>query len=432
MNIIRRDKYVKDLIIRRNNGLIKVITGMRRCGKSVILNSLFYEALLEQGLKQSNIIRFAFDSAKDLESIGEDYLEISSSNRKVDAKKFIKYVDGLISNGEPYVLLLDEIQMLEAFESVLNGLLRNMNLDIYVTGSNSKFLSKDIITEFRGRGDVLHVLPLSFSEYYSSVGGDKYEAFDNYLLYGGLPFVATLDTDEQKVNYLKRLFEETYVKDIIDRNNIKKTVEMENLLDILASAVGSLTNPSRIQNTFVSKINSKITVDTIIDYINYLQDAYLISEVKRYDVKGRQYIGSPQKYYYEDIGLRNARLSFRQLEENHLMENIIYNELRYRGYSVDVGIVEKRFIDDKMVAKKALLEVDFIANLGSQRYYVQSAFEMNSDEKEKQEKESLRKVKDFFKKIVIVKDNIKVRRDNEGIVTIGMIEFLLNPNSLEL
>jgi uncharacterized protein len=422
---IKRDKYLHDLILRQNNGLVKVITGIRRSGKSFLLNEIFYQYLLNQGTDKSHIIKFAFDSADDLELIGENLFELQKEIRKVDPQKFVSYIKSKVTDNQNYYLLLDEVQLLESFESVLDGYLYKQNLDVYVTGSNSKFLSTDVITEFRGRGDEVHVYPLSFAEFTSAFNGDKYEAWNEYFVYGGLPFVATLKTDEQKIRYLQNLFEETYIKDIIERHKIKKTQELENLINVLASATGSLTNATRIQNTFQSSIKSKISVDTVIDYIGCLKESFIINEAERYDVKGRKYIGSQQKYYFEDVGLRNARLNFRQTEENHIMENIIYNELRYRGFSVDVGVVEKRIKDEKGKEIRTRLEIDFVANKGSERCYIQSAFAVPDKEKELQEKKSLQNVGDSFTKIIVVKDPVKMSRDENGIITVGIFDFLL-------
>lgn len=322
--------------------------------------------------------------------------------------------------------------MLNDFEEVLNSLLHISNVDIYVTGSNSKFLSKDVITEFRGRGDEIHVFPLTFKEFMQVYDGDMYRGFADYIVYGGLPLISTMKTETQKVNYLTNLFNETYLKDIIERNHIEKTQELENLINVLASAIGSLTNPPKIQATFKSSIGSAISINTIRQYIEYLEDAFIISKAQRYNVKGRKYIGTPLKYYFEDIGLRNARLGFRQVEETHLMENIIYNELRYRGYSVDVGVVEKREMSENGKQIRIALEIDFVANLGSQRYYIQSALSMPTPEKQIQEKTSLINVADSFKKIIIVKDIVNVKRDEMGIVTMSIYDFLLKENSLDL
>ena len=322
--------------------------------------------------------------------------------------------------------------MLENFEDVLNSLLRIQNVDIYVTGSNSKFLSRDVITEFRGRGDEIHIYPLSFCEFMSVYKGDRYDGWADYITYGGLPLIATMKTDKQKTNYLVKLFEETYIKDIVSRNSIEKIQELNDLINILSSNIGTLTNPLKIAATFKSVVQSNISINTIRQYIDYLKDAFLINEANRYDVKGRKYIGSPLKYYFEDVGLRNARIGFRQTEETHLMENIVYNELKMRGYQVDVGIIYKRIRRPDGVQEKKQLEVDFVANLGNKRYYLQSALNMPTDEKMQQEKASLINIKDSFKKIIIVKDVVKIQRDNYGITTMSIFDFLLNENSLDL
>lgn len=415
---IARDKYLRDLINRMNNGMIKVVTGIRRSGKSYLLFKLFYEYLLSQGVLESHIIKIELDQRK---------------NRIYrDPDVILDYIETLIENDKQYYILLDEVQMLNDFEEVLNSLLHISNVDIYVTGSNSKFLSKDVITEFRGRGDEIHVFPLTFKEFMQVYDGDMYRGFADYIVYGGLPLISTMKTETQKVNYLTNLFNETYLKDIIERNHIEKTQELEDLINILASAIGSLTNPPKIQATFKSSIGSAISINTIRQYIEYLEDAFIISKAQRYNIKGRKYIGTPLKYYFEDIGLRNARLGFRQVEETHLMENIIYNELRYRGYSVDVGVVEKREMSENGKQIRKVLEIDFVANLGSQRYYIQSALSMPTPEKQIQEKTSLINVADSFKKIIIVKDIVNVKRDENGIVTMSIYDFLLKENSLDL
>lgn len=415
---IARDKYLRDLINRMNNGMIKVVTGIRRSGKSYLLFKLFYEYLLSQGVLESHIIKIELDQRK---------------NRIYrDPDVILDYIETLIEDDKQYYILLDEVQMLNDFEEVLNSLLHISNVDIYVTGSNSKFLSKDVITEFRGRGDEIHVFPLTFKEFMQVYDGDMYRGFADYIVYGGLPLISTMKTKTQKVNYLTNLFNETYLKDIIERNHIEKTQELENLINVLASAIGSLTNPPKIQATFKSSIGSAISINTIRQYIEYLEDAFIISKAQRYNVKGRKYIGTPLKYYFEDIGLRNARLGFRQVEETHLMENIIYNELRYRGYSVDVGVVEKREMSENGKQIRKALEIDFVANLGSQRYYIQSALSMPTPEKQIQEKTSLINVADSFKKIIIVKDIVNVKRDENGIVTMSIYDFLLKENSLDL
>ena len=415
---IKRDKYLNDLINRMHNGMIKVVTGIRRCGKSYLLFTIFKKYLLQQGVSESHIIAIELDQRK---------------NKKYrDPDTILDYIESLIEDDEQYYIMLDEVQMLQEFEEVLNSLLHIRNADIYVTGSNSKFLSKDVITEFRGRGDEIHIYPLTFKEFMEAYDGDMYHGWAEYVVYGGLPLTVTMKTEEQKINYLTNLFKETYLKDIIERHHIEKTQELEDLVNILASAIGSLTNPPKIEVTFKSAIQSTISLNTIRQYIEYLEDAFIINKANRYNVKGRKYIGTPLKYYFEDVGLRNARLGFRQVEETHLMENIIYNELRSRGYSVDVGVVEKRGTDENGKEYKNQLEIDFVANLGSKRYYIQSAFSMPTEEKRIQEKASLVNINDSFKKIIVVKDVINVTRDEDGITTMSIYDFLLKENSLEL
>ena len=415
---IKRDKYLQDLINRMHNGMIKVVTGIRRCGKSYLLFKLFKNYLLDQGIPADHIITVELD------------LRRNRQYRKPDA--ILDYIEGLIIDDKQYYIMLDEVQMLADFEEVLNSLLHIDNADLYVTGSNSKFLSKDVITEFRGRGDEIHIFPLTFKEFMEGYDGDIYHGWAEYVIYGGLPLTVTMKTEEQKVNYLTNLFKETYLKDIVERHNIEKVHEMEDLVNFLASSIGSLTNPPKIEATFKSLIHSDISLNTIRQYIEYLEDAFIVSKANRYDVKGRKYIGTPLKYYFEDVGLRNARLGFRQIEETHLMENIIYNELRSRGYSVDVGVVEKRTINAAGKAERKQLEIDFIANLGSKRYYIQSAFSLPTKEKLAQETASLVSVNDSFKKIIIVKDVVNVTRDEKGITTMSIYDFLLKENSLEL
>ena len=415
---IKRDKYLNDLINRMHNGMIKVVTGIRRCGKSYLLFNIFKNYLLEQGVPVSHIIMIELDQRK---------------NKKYrDPDVILDYIESLIVDDEQYYIMLDEVQMLKEFEEVLNSLLHIRNADVYVTGSNSKFLSKDVITEFRGRGDEIHIYPLTFKEFMEAYDGDIYRGWAEYVVYGGLPLTVTMKTEEQKINYLTNLFKETYLKDIIERHHIEKTQELEDLINILASAIGSLTNPPKIEATFKSTIQSTISLNTIRQYIEYLEDAFIINRANRYNVKGRKYIGTPLKYYFEDVGLRNARLGFRQIEETHLMENIIYNELRSRGYSVDVGVVEKRGTNEEGKDYKNQLEIDFEANLGSKRYYIQSAFSMPTEEKRIQEKASLVNVNDSFKKIIVVKDVVNVTRDEDGITTMSIYDFLLKENSLEL
>lgn len=415
---IRRDIYLKKLINRMHNGMIKVVTGIRRSGKSYLLFTIFKDYLLSEGVDEDHII-----------SIELDRLE----NKKYrNPYVILEKIRSQLIDSKDYYIFLDEVQLLDQFEDVLNSLLHIKNVDVYVTGSNSKFLSKDIITEFRGRGDEVHVYPVSFREYMTVFNGDKYEGWSSYVRFGGLPLTVTMNSDEQRVEYLTRLFEETYIKDIIERNHIEKKQELNDLINVLASGIGSLTNPSKIVATFNSVIQSDISLNTVRSYIEYLEDAFIISEANRYDVKGRKYIGTPLKYYFEDVGLRNARLGFRQVEETHLMENIIYNELRIRGFSVDVGVVMKRKRTKAGVQEKKQLEIDFIANQGSRRYYIQSAFSIPDEEKREQEKASLINVGDSFKKIIIVKDVVKPWHDDDGILTISLYDFLLDEKSLEL
>lgn len=415
---INRDKYLNDLINRMHNGMIKVVTGIRRCGKSYLIFTIFRKYLLKQGIDESHIICIELDQRKD------------RKYRNPDA--ILDFIESSIVDDEQYYVLLDEVQLLEEFEEVLNSLLHVKNVDVYVTGSNSKFLSKDVITEFRGRGDEIHIYPLTFKEFMQVYEGDVYHGWAEYVIYGGLPLTVTMKTEEQKINYLTRLFEETYLKDIIERHHIDKTQELEDLVNILASAIGSLTNVPKIEATFRSVMQSNISGNTIRQYIEYLEDAFVINKANRYNVKGRKYIGTPLKYYFEDVGLRNARLGFRQIEETHIMENIVYNELRSRGYSVDVGVVEKRGVNREGKTERTYLEIDFIANLGSRRYYIQSAFSMPTEEKRMQERASLINVNDSFKKIILVKDVMNVTRDEYGITTMSIYDFLLKENSLEL
>lgn len=430
---IKRDFYLDKLIRKMNNGFIKVITGIRRCGKSYLLNKIFYNYLMKSGVDEEHIIKFAFDSGDDLLKIGEDLmdLDILSGERLVDPKKFLEFIKNRTKTKDKYYILLDEVQLLASFEQVLNGFLRQDNFDVYVTGSNSKFLSKDIITEFAGRGDEIHVMPLSFSEYMQSTSLDKEDAFAEYQVFGGLPALCSMDNDEDKMNYLKTQLDNVYLRDIVNRYDIRLDSELADLLNVLASGMSTLTNPSKIEATFESIKQTKISANTIDKFIEYFEDSFILKKVYRYDVKGRKYIGTPYKIYFEDVGLRNARLNFRQIEPTHLMENIIYNELRYRGYMVDVGVVMTREKDknDKDVRNKR--EVDFIANLGTKRYYIQSAYSLPSLEKTEQEKASLLNIDDSFKKIIIVKDRVKAFLDDNGIVTINLFDFLLNKDSLD-
>lgn len=410
---------MEQLVARKHNNLIKVVTGIRRCGKSFLLFKLFREHLLSEGVDKSHIIEIELDDRR---------------NKALrDPDRCLEHVTGLLKDEDMYYLLIDEVQYMSEFEDVLNSFLHIGNLDTYVTGSNSRFLSTDIITEFRGRGDEIHVRPLSFAEYSAIYPDMAWEdAWNMYHTYGGLPYAVLLEGGEDKAKYLKRLFGEVYLKDIIERNHVQNDLQMEKLLDIISSNIGSLTNPQKLENTFKSAGGARLSAATIKQYLDYFIDAFMVEKAERYDIKGKKYISTPQKYYFNDLGLRNARLNFRQQEETHIMENIIYNELRTRGYSVDVGMVEinERTGDGKYVRKQ--IEIDFVANKGSRRYYVQSAFALPTVEKMRQEERPLRNVPDSFKKIVIVKDNIMLRRDEDGIVTMGLKQFLLDPDSVDL
>ena len=413
MKVIKRDIYLNRLISRKENGLIKIVTGIRRCGKSYLLNELFVNYLKESGVKEDHIIRLALDKEK---------------NKKYhDSGLLNDYILSNIKDNAMHYVILDEVQLVEGFEFVLNGLLYEKNIDVYVTGSNSKFLSSDIITEFRGRGDQVRVFPLSFDEFLSAYDGDKYKAWEEYITYGGLPLILSKKTDEEKSQYLKDEFERTYIKDIIDRNNIQRIDILDSIINMLASSVGSLTNPQKIYDTFKSNGEKELSLNTINSYMKYIEDSFIINKSDRYDVKGKKYINTPQKYYFSDIGLRNARLNFRQQEENHLMENIIYNELLIRGFNVDVGVVEIREGN-----QRKQLEVDFVCNLGNKRYYIQSALNLDTREKTIQEERPLMNINDNFKKIIIVKSDMKHWITEEGILVIGIQEFLLNKNSLDL
>lgn len=414
---IARNAYLQQLIQKKNNGMIKVITGIRRCGKSYLLFNIFKAYLIKNGVKEDHIIEIALDGIENEELR--------------DPKVCYQYIKGAVKDDNTYYLILDEIQFMPRFEEVLNSLLRIKNIDIYVTGSNSRFLSSDIVTEFRGRGDELRVYPLSFSEFYSVYEGDFEDVWNEYITYGGLPQITEFQTERQKAEYLKNIFTNVYLRDVIERNNIQNVDELNTLVDILASAIGALTNPTKISNTFASERQARYTNKTISRHIDYLEEAFLISKANRYDIKGRKYIGANLKYYFTDVGLRNARLNFRQQESTHLMENVVYNELLIRGYNVDVGILDvfSNSTDGKRVRKQ--LEVDFVVNYGSQRYYIQVAYDMTSKEKQLQEFRSLRSIPDSFKKIVIVNGTLKPWRNEEGFVIMGMKYFLLNRNSLE-
>lgn len=428
---IRRDFYLDKLIQRKNNGLIKVITGIRRCGKSYLLNTLFYQHLLDSGVPKDHIIRFAFDSADDLYLIGESLIRMEKERRGADPEKFMAYIRAQIKDDAMYYLLLDEVQLMDYFEAVLNSYLRKENLDVFVTGSNAKFLSKDIITEFAGRGDEIHMYPLSFAEFMTVYQGDQYMGLSEYMLYGGIPLVVLREGAGEKAAALQNLFQEIYIRDIHQRNRIRNQGELEDLLNILSSSIGSLTNPEKLKNAFKTVKKSKITAGTIKKYLDYLEDSFLIESAQRYDIRGKAYIETPKKYYFSDLGLRNARINFRQFEQTHAMENVIYNELRMRGYNVDVGVIASSEKDKTGKVVRKQLEVDFVCNLGSLRYYIQSAYSLPDEEKRSQEIRPFRKIDDSFKKIVITKDIVPTHYDEYGILTLNIYDFLLNPRSLE-
>ena len=414
--VIERNKYLQELVSCRHNGLVKIITGIRRCGKSFLLFRLFRRFLEDNGVADDHIVEMAFD----------DYAFKEFRN----PDKFYAYVKGRIIDDQPYYILLDEVQMLDEFEDVLNGLLHIPNADVYVTGSNAKFLSKDIITEFRGRGYQIHVSPLSFAEFMSVYEGDREDGWNEYLLYGGLPPVVLLKTEEEKVKLLDSLLAETYIIDVVNRNKIKNDSELNDLFKILASGIGGLTNPQRLSNTFQSVKNVSISPATIKKYIECLSDAFLLESCNRYDVKGRKYIGTPLKYYFSDLGIRNALLGFRQQEKTHLMENAVYNELCARGYSIDVGNVEVNTVDEKGTKVRRMLEVDFVCNRGYKRCYIQSALSLPDREKMQQESASLLRIDDSFMKYVITGDRIKKYQNDDGIVIMNVLDFLLDEQSV--
>ena len=414
---IKRDSYLEQLKARRDNGMIKIITGIRRCGKSFLLFVLFKNYLLKNGVDKDHIIEIALDGIENEELR--------------DPKKCFQYIKDTMKDDQKYYLLLDEVQFMPRFEEVLNSLLRIRNIDVYVTGSNSKFLSSDIVTEFRGRGDEIRIYPLSFAEFYVAFDGDYDDAWNEYMIYGGLPQVMQFASERQKAEYLKNIFANVYIKDVVERNKIQNVDEIGTLVDILASAIGALTNPTKISNTFVSERGNNYSNKTISNHIDYLAEAFLISKANRYDIKGRKYVGANLKYYFTDVGLRNARLNFRQQEPTHIMENIVYNELLVRGYNVDVGILDVFAKNDEGKRIHKQLEVDFVVNQGSQRYYIQVAYDMSSEEKQVQEFNSLRNIPDSFKKIIIVNGTKKPWRNEEGFVIMGMKYFLLNSDSLE-
>lgn len=415
---IKRDRYLKKLIDSRQNGFIKVVTGIRRCGKSYLLNVLFYHYLLDNGVADDHIIRIDLEDRMNKELRNPDNM--------------LNYVHNRIKDNTLYYIIIDEVQLMNEFVDVLNSFRHIDNADTYVTGSNSHFLSSDIPTEFRGRGEAIHVNPLSFSEFYSAIGGDKLDAWREYYTYGGLPLIQSFETEEKKTNYLKGLFETVYLADIIERHKIKSDSELRELVLILASSIGTPCNPTKLSNTFKSVKNIGIGSQTIDNYLTYLSESFLLNKAIRYDIKGKKYINTLSKYYFSDIGLRNAILDMRQQEETHILENIIYNELITRGYSVDIGMVEIRKQNKEGKWSRSQLEVDFIASLGSKKYYVQSTLSIPDREKEIQESRSLMNINDSFKKIIIVKDHIMPRRNEEGILTIGLFDFLLKEDSLDI
>lgn len=414
---IKRNYYLNKLISKKNNKLIKIVTGIRRCGKSYLLDPIFKNYLLDNGVDENHIIKLELDSIEN-----EEY---------TDPKKLYEYVMKKVVDKDTYYIILDEIQKVSNFESVLNSFLRKSNLDVYVTGSNSKFLSSDIITEFRGRGDEIKVYPLSFSEFMSVYGEGEINGLNEYINYGGLPLITTFKSAEEKIEYLNFQKDNVYINDIIERNDIRNDEELKTLIEIISSSIGSLTNPTKLYNTFISKGNKNITNKTIALYLKYLEEAFLIEKSKRFDVKGKKYIETPSKYYFVDIGIRNSLINFRQIEKNHIMENIIYTELRRRGFNVDVGIVEKRKPDENGKKRYKQLEIDFVANKGSDKYYIQSAYSIEDDNKREQELQSLLNVDDSFKKMVIVYDNFIKWQDDNGIIYISIYDFLLNENSLK-
>lgn len=414
---IKRNRYLNTLISKKHNGLIKVITGMRRCGKSYLLFTLFKEHLLSDGIDEDHIIEIAFDAFE---------------NKKYrDPDVLYPYLKEQIKDDAMYYVLLDEVQLLGEFESILNSLIRMKNVDVYVTGSNARFLSKDVITEFRGRGDEVHMYPLSFAEFMSVYPGTKQDGWNEYMLYGGIPLVLEFTTPDQKIAFLKSLFEETYISDIVGRHNIRNKAELEELLNILSSAIGSLTNPQKLSATFQTVKKKKISNSTIKRYIDYLCDSFLIDSAIRYDVKGKKYIDTPVKYYFTDMGLRNARLNFRQIEETHSMENIIFNELKMRGFNVDVGVIMQYETNEKGANIRKQLEIDFVCNQGSKRYYIQSAYAIPDQAKMEQEQRSLMLTGDFFKRMIITKDTPAPYYNESGVLIMNVYDFLLNENSLD-
>lgn len=434
----KREEYLYRLVSHTGNHMIKILTGIRRCGKSYLLNKIFYKYLLENGVKPKNIIKFAFDFDDDIDKLDSFYPELPSKvkddkgNLVANSKKFRAYISNLIKNErETYYLLLDEVQLLENFVGTLNGYLDFENLEVYATGSNSKFLSSDIATEFRGRGDVILIQPLNFAEYYEAVGGDKRQALFEYMRYGGLPLTVLAKDETSKQEYLSNLYRTIYLKDLKDRNKIKKIEEFDAVVSIIASLIGSPTNPTKLANTFQTNLKSKITTETIRKYLVYLEDAFLLGKAQRYNVKGRKYIGSKEKYYFTDLGIRNSILSYRQVEPTHLMENLIYNELVHRGFLVDVGVVEKNVRAANGNGTKEYYEIDFVANKGSERFYIQSAYSIPDEKKMEQEERSLNNINDGFDKIIIIFDDfVTYHRNQKGYIVMNLLEFLLNKEYL--
>ncbi|EIK82031.1 hypothetical protein CGSMWGv1500E_05596 [Gardnerella vaginalis 1500E] len=441
--IFNRQRYIKKLNKLSWNGLVKIITGVRRAGKSFILNELLYNSLISQGVLQNNIIRFAFDSDEDIDRLepfanGEP---VKIADKKlgiiINAKVFRRYIASQINDSDKFYIFLDEVQLLDNFVGTLNSYLRHANLDIYVTGSNSRFLSSDIVTEFKGRSTEVHVQPLTFAEYVESSSKTVSESWADYIVTGGIPLVARMQNVEEQINYLENLIKETYLKDVIQRNSVRKEQALFETLQVIASSIGAPVNPRKLSNTFISHGYGEITSATVSRFIDYYSDAFLVSKAQKYNIRGKKYIDSLFKIYFEDIGVRNALLNFRQIEESHIMENAIYNELRYRGYNVDIGemnIAENTGRKDKnnhdIYAQKSL-EIDFIATLGSEKYYIQSALAMPTEEKSLQEKRSLYYIDNSFKKIVVTKNGLHATRDNRGVVTMDLFDFLLNEDSLK-
>lgn len=411
--IIRRDKYLNELIGWKHTDLIKIITGIRRCGKSFLLLTLFHQHLLETGTDESHIIEIALDDISN-ESLREPF-------------RMVEYVKERIKDREQYYLIIDEVQLLDRFVDVLNSFMHIPNVDVYVTGSNSRFLSKDVATEFRGRGMEIHIYPLSFAELYAAEGGDKYALWKRYYTYGGLPYLALLSDDKKRAEYLTSLNKTLYLRDIVERNKVMNVEEFSELMNVMASGIGSPCNPNKIANTFKTVKRVSLTPHTIANYLSYMEDAFILEKSMRYDIKGRKYIGTLSKYYFQDIGLRNALLNFRQVEETHIMENVIYNELRSRGYSVDVGMVDAR-----TATERKQLEVDFVANKGDKRYYIQSAFALPDEEKRQQELASLKRINDSFKKVIIMREDIVPYHDDNGVLIMGLMDFLLKTDIDEI